>query len=337
MFDRNMKIDTKSQKIKLFIIYILPFICALFMLQVGAIDIDFKVAISGIYDFFVHSNELSADGAIIFDTRLPRILIAMFIGASLAGCGAIMQGIFKNPLIDPFLLGISSGAALGCAMSIGIFPQINLSILAFLGAIGSSIFILLIGRATNNISLILSGVVISAFLSAITSLIQFFVPAEQSQAITIWLFGSLSLSSWSDVLVISIGFIVTFTPLFLLRSKINILSLQDSEAMSLGINLWILKSLCMLIISFICALCVSISGTIGWIGLIVPHIARFLVGSNMKTLLPASLALGAAVLLLGDGIARGVSTFDLPLGAVNAIIFAPFFIILLYRHIKKYA
>lgn len=327
----------KKEKIKLSIIYISPLICAFVMIQIGAIDINFKNAIIGIYDFIFYSKELSGDSAIIFDTRLPRIFLAILVGASLAGCGAIMQSIFKNPLIDPFLLGISSGAALGCAMSIGIFPQINLSVLAFLGAIGSSIFILLIGRVSNNISLILSGVVIAAFLGALTSLIQFFVPAEKSQAITIWLLGSLSLSSWNDVLLVGAGFLVTFTPLFLLRNKINILSLQDSEAISLGINIWVLKSMCMLLISFICALCVSVSGTIGWIGLIVPHIARFLIGANMKTLLPASIAIGASILLVGDGIARGISTFDLPLGAINAIIFAPFFIILLYRQIKKYA
>lgn len=324
----------RIQKIKIAIIFISPLICGFFMLNVGAININFQKILSEFYSYIFYGTALSAEGSILLDTRLPRILGAILIGASLSGCGAIMQNIFKNPLIDPFLLGISSGAALGCAMGIGIFPSINLSILAFCGAIFSSILILIIGKTTNNISLILAGVVISAFLSAITSLIQFFVPAEKSQSITIWLFGSLGLIEYSDVVLLFVGFVFSFSILFLLHSKINILSLQDSEAISLGVNISLIKSICMLLISFICALCVSISGTIGWIGLVVPHIARFLVGSNMKILLPCSLALGASMLLFSDGIARGVSTFDLPLGAINAIIFAPFFIVLLFRHFK---
>lgn len=321
-------------KIKIIAIFISPIVCGFLMLGVGAIDISIQTIFYEFYHYIFNSMDLSSEGHIVFDTRLPRILCAILIGASLSGCGAVMQNIFKNPLVDPFLLGISSGAALGCAMSIGIFPSINLSLLAFCGAFLSAVLILLIGRTTNNISLILAGVVISAFLSAITSLIQFFVPPEESQSITIWLFGSLGLVDYSDVAMLSIGFVAAFGILFLLHSKINILSLQDSEATSLGVNISLIKSICMLLISFICALCVSVSGTIGWIGLVIPHIARFLVGSNMKILLPSSLALGASMLLLSDGIARGVSTFDLPIGAINAIIFAPFFIILLYRHIN---
>ncbi len=327
----NKKLITN---IKISLIFISPIICSILMLDVGAIEVDLQKIMHEFYLHIFYGNNLSTQGHIIFDTRLPRILAAILIGASLSGCGAVMQSIFKNPLIDPFLLGISSGAALGCAMSIGIFPSINLSLLAFCGAFFSAMLILMIGKVSNNISLILVGVVISAFFSAITNLIQFFVPAEESQSITIWLFGSLGLIEYDDVFMISIGFVFTFGILFILHSKINILSLQDSEAISLGINISLLKSICMLLISFICALCVSVSGTIGWIGLIVPHIARFLVGSNMKILLPCSLAIGASILLLSDGIARGISTFDLPIGAINAIIFAPFFIILLYRHIN---
>lgn len=324
----------KIYKIKIIAIFISPIIFGIFMLGVGAIDINLKTIIYEFYNYIFNGKDLSNDGYIIIDTRLPRIFGAILIGASLSGCGAVMQNIFKNPLIDPFLLGISSGAALGCAMSIGIFPSINLSLLAFFGAFLSAILILIIGKTTNNISLILSGVVISAFFSAITSLIQFFVPAEESQSITIWLFGSLGLIDYNDVIILFFGFVTTFGILFLLHSKINILSIQDNEAISLGVNVSLVKSICMMLISFICALCVSVSGTIGWIGLVIPHIARFLVGSNMKILLPSSLALGASMLLISDGIARGVSTFDLPLGAINAIIFAPFFILLLYRHIN---
>lgn len=315
-------------------VYLLPFMLGIFMLSFGAVDIDLAHSLRGIWGYLVYSEELDSQSSLLLHTRMPRILLAMLVGASLSGCGAVMQNIFKNPLIDPFLLGISSGAALGCALSLGVFPQINLSILAFCGAIGSSLLILAIGNVANNLSLILGGVAIGSFLSALVALIQFFVPPQESQAITIWLFGSLSLSKWSDVYLVGIGFIIAFIPLFLLRSKINLLSLDDSEASSLGVNPAVLKLVCMLSISFICALCVSVSGTIGWIGLIVPHIARFLVGANMQVLLPCSIALGASFLLVGDGVARGVSSFDFPLGAVNAIIFAPIFIFVLYHHIK---
>lgn len=303
-------------------------------LDVGSFDIDILDSAWNIYAFFMHNTELDSQSSVLLDARIPRILLAIFVGASLAGSGAVMQNIFKNPLIDPFLLGISSGAALGCALSIGIFPQINLSLLAFLGAFLSSIFILCIGRIKNNLSLVLIGIVISAFLGAFSSFIQFIATPEQSQAITIWLLGSLSLASWSDVAKISFGFFIAFIPLYLLRYKINILSLDNDEAISLGVNVWRIKIICMFFISLVCSICVSASGTIGWIGLVVPHIARFLVGSNMVNLLPASLMLGASFLVLGDCVARGVSMFDLPLGSINAVIFAPIFLILCFRYMR---
>lgn len=282
----------------------------------------------------MHNMELDREASVLLDARIPRILLAIFVGASLAGSGAIMQNIFKNPLVDPFLLGISSGAALGCALSIGIFPQINLSLLAFLGAFLSSILILCIGNVKNNLSLVLIGIVISACLSAFSSFIQFIATPEQSQAITIWLLGSLSLASFSDVGKILFGFLLAFIPLYFLRYKINILSLDNNEAISLGVNVWRIKIICMFFISLVCSLCVSVSGTIGWIGLVVPHIARFLIGSNMARLLPASLALGASFLVLGDCVARGVSMFDLPLGSINAVIFAPIFLILCFKYLR---
>ncbi|GAA8666863.1 iron chelate uptake ABC transporter family permease subunit [Helicobacter pylori] len=281
---------------------------------------------------FLHNEELSSLSVIILEIRLPRVILALLVGASLSGSGVVVQTIFRNPLVDPFLLGISSGAMLGVAMAIAVVES-NIAILAFFGAILASLAVLAMNRVLGNsvLSLVLSGVVLSAFLSALAGAIKFFVIPQKAQAIVVWLLGSLSLSSYKDCLIAFIGLSLGFIPLFLLRWRINLLSLSDAQSLSLGINPVLLRSLCLVCVSVASALAVSVSGTIGWIGLVIPHVARLFFGANLQKLLLSSLLMGAFFLLLADVVAKTITPYDLPVGIATSVLGAPFFLWLLFR------
>lgn len=285
---------------------------------------EWKEVCLNVKNHFLHNEELSSLSIIILEIRLPRVILALLVGASLSGSGVVMQTIFRNPLVDPFLLGISSGAMLGVAMAIAVVES-NIAILAFFGAILASLAVLAMNRVLGNsvLSLVLSGVVLSAFLSALAGAIKFFVIPQKAQAIVVWLLGSLSLSSYKDCLIAFIGLSLGFIPLFLLRWRINLLSLSDAQSLSLGINPVLLRSLCLV--------CVSVSGTIGWIGLVIPHVARLFFGANLQKLLLSSLLMGAFFLLLADVVAKTITPYDLPVGIATSVLGAPFFLWLLFR------
>ncbi|GAA7189486.1 iron chelate uptake ABC transporter family permease subunit [Helicobacter pylori] len=293
---------------------------------------EWKEVCLNVKNHFLHNEELSSLSIIILEIRLPRVILALLVGASLSGSGVVIQTIFRNPLVDPFLLGISSGAMLGVAMAIAVVES-NIAILAFFGAILASLAVLAMNRVLGNsvLSLVLSGVVLSAFLSALAGAIKFFVIPQKAQAIVVWLLGSLSLSSYKDCLIAFIGLSLGFIPLFLLRWRINLLSLSDAQSLSLGINPVLLRSLCLVCVSVASALAVSVSGTIGWIGLVIPHVARLFFGANLQKLLLSSLLMGAFFLLLADVVAKTITPYDLPVGIATSVLGAPFFLWLLFR------
>ncbi|GHP51590.1 putative iron chelatin transport system permease protein [Helicobacter pylori] len=293
---------------------------------------EWKEVCLNVKNHFLHNEELSSLSIIILEIRLPRVILALLVGASLSGSGVVMQTIFRNPLVDPFLLGISSGAMLGVAMAIAVVES-NIAILAFFGAILASLAVLAMNRVLGNsvLSLVLSGVVLSAFLSALAGAIKFFVIPQKAQAIVVWLLGSLSLSSYKDCLIAFIGLSLGFIPLFLLRWRINLLSLSDVQSLSLGINPVLLRSLCLVCVSVASALAVSVSGTIGWIGLVIPHVARLFFGANLQKLLLSSLLMGAFFLLLADVVAKTITPYDLPVGIATSVLGAPFFLWLLFK------
>ncbi len=294
---------------------------------------EWKEVCLNVKNHFLHNEELSSLSVIILEIRLPRVILALLVGANLSGSGVVMQTIFRNPLVDPFLLGISSGAMLGVAMAIAVVES-NIAILAFFGAILASLAVLAMNRVLGNsvLSLVLSGVVLSAFLSALAGAIKFFVIPQKAQAIVVWLLGSLSLSSYKDCLIAFIGLSLGFIPLFLLRWRINLLSLSDAQSLSLGINPVLLRSLCLVCVSVASALAVSVSGTIGWIGLVIPHVARLFFGANLQKLLLSSLLMGAFFLLLADVVAKTITPYDLPVGIATSVLGAPFFLWLLFRN-----
>ena len=316
-------------KKNIFITFCIAFLLCLFW------DISAGISNFLMHFLFNHPSELSSQ--ILFSITLPRILLALLTGAILSGSGCIMQNVFHNPLIDPYLLGISSGAALGCAISMGFLGGHLLFLCAFLGALFAVICIIFFAQILNNsvLFLVLIGVIFSAFLGAIAGLIKFFVPPDVAQAIVIWLLGSLSLAQYSDVWLLCSVSAVGFFILFLLRFRINLLALSDVESISLGINPNKLRILCLILISIMCSASVSVSGTIGWIGLIVPHFARLVVGSNLLRLLPTSILFGAMLLYIMDFASKTIASTDLPVGSVCAIVGAPLFLVFLLTKRKN--
>ncbi|WP_406532813.1 FecCD family ABC transporter permease [Methanobrevibacter sp.] len=279
---------------------------------------------------------------IVFEIRLPRIIGALVVGACLAMAGAAFQSIFKNPLVSSDLLGVSNGAGFGAALAILISgANIVTQIFAFIfGLISVSITYLISKtyRAGGILVLVLSGVAISAFFNSLISAIKFIAdPDDKLPEIVYWLMGSLASVTMDKLLMISIPVIVGAVILLLLRWHMNLLAMGDEEAQSLGINPSRIRLLIIAGCTLLTSAAVSISGIIGWIGLIIPHMARMIVGPDNKILIPASLSLGASFLLLVDNISRVAISIEIPIGILTAVIGVPIFLYLLKRGYSEWS
>ncbi len=271
---------------------------------------------------------------IIWEIRAPRIILSALTGAALAVSGAALQAIFRNPLVDPYLMGISAGAALGCSVSVIFFPLISVQPFAFLAAFLASFLTYGLAKSQGNVSrlhLILSGIVVSAFLMALVSLIKFLVSPHQLADIVTWLMGSFALSNWDKVVSSAPFILIGCLLIHLLRFRLNILSLSEEEARSLGVSVERERALVIGAISLSVGAAVSVSGIIGWVGLMVPHLVRLAIGPENRRLIPLSMVAGAGLMTLSDTIARSVTTFDLPVGIITALCGVPFFIYLMKR------
>lgn len=279
------------------------------------------------------------DRHVVFHIRLPRIILAFCVGASLAICGAVLQGVFYNPLVDPHVIGVTSGAAFGGTLAILIgFGTFGLILSAFsFGVIALAIILFLssLFRQYNLLILILVGVVLNGFFSALVSLLQYMVDTEEKLPnIVFWLMGSFATVDWQKVAVMVFPTFIIGYILIKLSWKINVLSLSEEEASLLGINVKWLRTMILFLCAILVALQVSVSGSIGWAGLIMPHFARILVGANHERLLPISFLLGGIYMIIVDDIARTLTSAEIPITIITAIIGAPCFLILLYRQMR---
>ncbi len=279
---------------------------------------------------------------VVMEIRLPRILAAVLIGASLALAGTSFQGLFRNPLVSPDILGVSAGAGFGAALAIllsGNWIAIEISAFCFaLVSVGISYFVSRVVRGNPTLSLILAGMAIASLFSAFLSLLKYAAdPINQLPAITYWLMGSLASINTNDLLFAAIPMLIGIVTLVLIRWRFNVLAMGEEEAKALGVDTGKLRAVIIICCTMITASSVCISGTIGWVGLVIPHIGRMLVGPNHKRLLPVTLLLGAAYLLLIDDIARLVASIEIPIGILTAIVGAPFFIYLLHKSGKGWA
>lgn len=279
-------------------------------------------------------------GQIIWTVRMPRILMACCAGGALALCGACLQGVFHNPLVDPHIIGVSSGAAFGGTLAIllGLSP---LWLMSSTFAFGLLALVLVYAIAStlgneNRLMLILSGIILSGFFSALVSLLQYMADTEEKlPSIVFWLLGSFATANWHKLLMMAIPLALASCLLFRLRWRINILSLGDADARTLGVSVVGLRRLVLLLCALLVAAQVAVSGGIGWIGLVIPHLARLLVGADHRRLLPASFWLGGGFMVLVDDVARTLSAAEIPLGIITALIGAPLFAVLLIRSRRR--
>jgi iron complex transport system permease protein len=280
-----------------------------------------------------------ADAAIIWELRLPRVLLVGLVGACLATAGVIYQGLLKNHLADPYILGVSSGAAVGAALVIitgwGDRSGWMLPLFAFLGACLALLLVLQLGRgrrASQASSLILAGVAVQAFFSAVLTLAISTSP-EEMQRIQFWLMGSFAFRGWQHIGLLLPFFLIGFLVCWRFSRELNLMVLGERSAHHLGIHVEKMRIFLLIIVSLMTSAAVSVSGMIGFVGLVVPHIMRMLTGADHRYLLPLSALFGASFLIWADGLSRIVlAPRELPIGVVTAFVGAPFFAGILRRH-----
>ncbi|WP_416067074.1 FecCD family ABC transporter permease [Rhizobium sp. ZK1] len=280
------------------------------------------------------------DERIVLLVRLPRVLLAALSGAALAVGGAALQGVFRNPLVSPQVLGISQGAAFGGALAI-LFGYSGFVLLGMAFLLGLSALFLVgllarINGRTEVITVILAGMIVGALFAALVSVVQFVAdPNTSLPAIVYWLMGSFSTATWPRLWLAVPGMGLGLLAVWLLRYRLNLLALEEQEARSLGVNPDRERWYIFVAISLMTGTSVAVAGIIGWIGLVVPHAARILVGEDHRALIPASALLGAAYLTLIDTMARTLTAAEIPLGVLTALVGAPVFGYLLRRHFKE--
>jgi iron complex transport system permease protein len=277
-------------------------------------------------------------GEIVFmRVRMPRVAADILVGAALSGAGAAYQTLFRNPLVSPDILGVSTGAGLGAVVGILLsLPVIGIEAVAFVGGIATVLLVYVISSSLRGhdrtLVLVLSGVVIGALAGACISLVKTLAdPYDQLPAITFWLLGSIAGIKLSDLVIAAPLVLVGIVPLVLERWSIGVLSLGDDEARALGVDVGPLRAVVIAAATLMTASVVAISGVIGWVGLMMPHIARMLVGPNFSRVLPASMLAGAAFMLIVDTLARTLGRVETPVGILTAVLGAPFFLWLLSR------
>lgn len=274
--------------------------------------------------------------AVVLQIRPPRILAALLVGAALSGSGAAYQTMFRNPLVSPEILGVAAGAGFGAAGAILLgLPTLPLQILSFGCGLLAALLSLTIGRIVGRgslIVLVLGGVVVGALFSALISGTEYFANAETTlPEIAFWLFGSLARATLPGLLLPTLVVLLCLAALYAVRWPLTVLAAGEDEARSLGVDhrrIWLVVVLASTLMT---ATVVSIAGIIGWVGLVVPHLARFLTGPAFSRLLPTSVLLGAAYVLAVDDVARVATSLDLPLGILTALLGAPFFVFLLVK------
>ncbi|MGQ9364812.1 FecCD family ABC transporter permease [Azospirillum sp. ST 5-10] len=275
---------------------------------------------------------------VVVQVRLPRVLSAMLVGAALAAAGATYQTMFRNPLVSPDILGVSSGAGLGAALGIVLaLPAAAIQGVAFACGLAAVLAVSLIARLVRGshdetLVLVLAGVVVGSLLGAGIALLTYLAdPYDQLPAIAFWMLGSLASVKLPDLPSSLPAIVAGLVPLALLRWRVNLLALDEEEAQALGVHTGRLRLVLIVAATLMTAAAVSITGIVGWVGLIVPHIARLLVGPEFSRLLPAAVLIGAAYMLGVDTLARTAAPVELPLGVLNAFVGAPAFLWLLAR------
>lgn len=316
--------------------------CMLGALAVGRYMVPLNETVRILFSllFDLRQTWYDAEYAAVMDVRLPRVLVSCIVGASLALTGATMQAVFQNPLASSQMLGVSAGASLGGVLAILLgLGSVMLVAGSFIGGVLALVIVLGIARLSPGAPLlviVLAGLVVGAMFNAFVSFITYVAdPYDTLPSIVFWLMGSLASTDMTKVLIALIPALLGGTVVMMLRWRLNILALGDEDARSLGGDPRWLRTLLLGVVALMTAGAVAVGGVIGWVGLVIPHLARMLVGSDNRSVVPASALLGAAYLTLIDTLSRTITDAELPIGILTAIIGAPFFVLLLIRNRKQ--
>ena len=335
---RHTNRKKSSERIKAAILIILPVLFFIGTICIGRYSIHpltvgkcFAEAITGM-DLGVPESAF----AVVMNLRLPRAFQGLMVGASLAVSGACFQSLFRNPLVSSGMLGVSNGAGFGAALSILLFQNMFLtSAFSFFFGVLAVILSYLVGKVSGGssaITLVLGGTIVQSIFSALLSLIKYVAdPYSQLPQITFWLMGSLASTKTEELLFSVIPMAIGLMGMLLFRWRLNVLSMGDREAKTLGIHVGLNKGMVIGFATLATAGAVCISGVIGWVGLVVPHMCRMLIGSDNKWLIPASISVGACFMIFVDTICRTLTGAEIPVGIVTAIVGGPFFIYLLKK------
>ena len=304
----------------------------------AAIIVDQLAELVGL-DTSLAADATAAEASAVWLIRAPRVVLAVIVGAALAVSGAVLQSLFRNPLVSPDVIGVSSAASFGGVLTIllgagGVWLVSG----AFVAGLTAALLVLTLGRLRTGspiLTIVLGGIVISALFNALVSLVTYLAdPYPTLPSITFWLMGSFASTTWSHAATAVLPILPCLLVVFALRWRVNLLSLGDDEARSLGIRPERLRMLLIVTVSLLTAATVAVAGVIGWVGLVIPHLVRLVLGSDNRVLLPASGLLGGLYLLLMDTLARSVVEVEIPVGILTAIIGAPVFVFLLVSKAK---
>ncbi len=322
------------------IFIVLLIVCTLLSFTLGRYPVPLKelLAILGnkIFGLFKSTEKIWTDQmeAAIWNVRLPRVILSVLVGACLSAAGASYQGVFQNPMASPDILGASAGAGFGAALAIFFdFKHVNITLSAFVMSLITIALVFQISSYVKGgkvLGLVLAGIMVSSLFNAGTSFLKLVAdPNNKLPQITYWLMGSLAGAKWSDIRFVILPMLAGLIPLLLLRWRLNVITMGDEEARSMGVDAGRIRIAVIISATLVTASAVSVSGVIGWVGLVIPHMMRRIVGSSYRWLMPVSMLGGGVFLLMVDNISRNVTTAGIPIGILTAFVGAPFFLLLI--------
>lgn len=315
---------------------IAPFVAIICCLGIGRYQLSVKETVTALATVLSGEEIEATVYSVLFNVRLPRILLAAFVGAGLAVAGTSFQSLFSNPLATPDTLGVATGSSFGAVLALLLFDNlVVVQLMALIFGLFSLFITCMVSKLNGKstiVMVVLSGMVVSSIFQAMVSLVKYVAdPEEELPAITYWLMGSMSRATAQSLMIGTPFIVIGVLILFALRWRLNILSLQEDEARALGVNVKQLRLLVMIASTMITASCVSMCGQVGWVGLLIPHAARMIYGSDNKKLIPSCIGIGATFMVVIDTVARAATVAEIPVSILTALIGAPFFVVLLRK------
>ena len=314
------------------------FIIFIISLMIGRYSLDLNEVFNSFWQLLTGTNSTEITGSdwrVFYYIRLPRIILVMAVGSALSVTGSVYQSIFHNPLVSPNILGVSAGAGFGVALGMlvtegSLLWIYGLSFIFGVIAVILTFFISKMSQGKNVMKMVLAGIVVSSLFTAMISLLKYLAdPLDELPGIVFWLMGGFSRASWQEVKFITPLIAVGLIIIYIMRWYLNVMSMGDEEAISMGVNVRLIRIVLISFSTFMVAASVATTGQITWIGLVIPHIARFLVGSDHKIMIPQTIVLGPMFLLIMDNIARTLTSAEIPISIITAFVGAPFFAYLL--------